>query len=221
MVAIGDGILGHDTLNDIGQWGLVMANQIMTTNNVPLSQSSMVLSVGSRSVSFNGIMRSTMTSQQITADFFVVCKGPESPAAFARSCTIRARVTVGMPRRGRRATRRFILPGSKIIHRIERMYVFQIREANTNGQYNGDGSRFNVNLRDQQRLFADQFTNLSVMSTYGLDGHDGIHFYFTNGYENIGLNIARMMQRDLYGGPSLPNTDSPNPAYAVLTGRKS
>ena len=26
------------------------------------------------------------------------------------------------------------------------------------------------------------------------------------------------MQRDLYGGPSLPNTDPPNPAYAVLTG---
>ena len=98
------------------------------------------------------------------------------------------------------------------------MYVFQIREANTNGQNNGDGLRFNVNLRDQQRLFADQFTNLSVMSTYGLNGYDGIHFYFTDGYEKMGLNIARMMQRDLYGGANLPNTDSPNPAYAVLTG---
>ena len=37
MVATGDGVLGTDTPTDIGQWGLVMANQIMTTNNVPLA----------------------------------------------------------------------------------------------------------------------------------------------------------------------------------------
>ena len=41
---------------------------------------------------------------------------------------------------------------------------------------------------------------------------------FANGYENIGFNIARMLQRDLYNGSSLPNTDPPNPAYAVLAG---
>ena len=34
----------------------------------------------------------------------------------------------------------------------------------------------------------------------------------------MGFNIARMLQRDLYNGPSLPSTDPPNPAYAVLTG---
>ena len=67
-------------------------------------------------------------------------------------------------------------------------------------------------------MFADQFPNLSVVSTNGLDGYDGCHYSFTNGYEKIGFNMARMLQRDLYAGPSLPNTDSPNPAYALLTG---
>ena len=37
MVATGDGVFGIDTLSDIGQWGLVMANQIMASNNVPLA----------------------------------------------------------------------------------------------------------------------------------------------------------------------------------------
>ena len=37
MIATGDGTLGVDNISDIGQWGLVMANQIMTTNNVPLA----------------------------------------------------------------------------------------------------------------------------------------------------------------------------------------
>ena len=79
-------------------------------------------------------------------------------------------------------------------------------------------ARFNVDLRNRQRLFADQFAGLSVMSTTALDGHEGCHFNFTNGYESIGFNIARMLQRDLYNGASLPNTDPPNPDYAVLTG---
>ena len=37
MVAKGDGALAIDVVSAIGQWGLVMANQIMTTNNVPLA----------------------------------------------------------------------------------------------------------------------------------------------------------------------------------------
>ena len=56
------------------------------------------------------------------------------------------------------------------------------------------------------------------MSVTALDGHEGCHFHFPNGYQNIGFNIARMLQHDLYGGPVLPNTNPPNPAYAVLTG---
>ena len=82
----------------------------------------------------------------------------------------------------------------------------------------GPVDRFNVDLRNRQRLFADQFPNLTVMSVTALDGHEGCHFHFHNGYENIGFNIASMLQHDLYGGPVLPNTDPPNPAYAVLTG---
>ena len=101
---------------------------------------------------------------------------------------------------------------------LEKLYVFQVRETNLSGPCTNDVTRFNVDLRNRQRLFADQFPNLTLMSTTGLDGHEGCHFNFTNGYESLGFNIARMVQRDLYNGASLPNTNPPNPAYAVLTG---
>ena len=94
---------------------------------------------------------------------------------------------------------------------LEHIYVFQLRD----GDY---VDHFNVDLRNRERLFADDFPNLSVLSTNGLDGHDGLHFHFTNGYETMGLDAARMLQRDLYNGASLPDTNAPNPAYAVLAG---
>ena len=120
------------------------------------------------------------------------------------------------PLRIRPASLRSVPTGSKTIHRFEKLYVFQVRETNLSGPCSGDVARFNVDLRNRQRLFADQFPNLTLMSTTGLDGHEGCHFYFTNGYESLGFNIARMLQRDLYNGPSLPNTNPPNPAYASL-----
>ena len=78
--------------------------------------------------------------------------------------------------------------------------------------------RFNVDLAKPAALVCRPISQSYCHVHYGLDGHDGCHFYFHNGYENIGFNIARMLQRDLYDGPSLPNTDPPNSAYAVLTG---
>ena len=59
---------------------------------------------------------------------------------------------------------------------------------------------------------------MAVFSTNGLDGHSGLHYNFTNGYETLGINAARVLERDLYGGAASPSTDPPNPAYAVLAG---
>jgi hypothetical protein len=98
---------------------------------------------------------------------------------------------------------------------LEGIYVFQVREGC------GPVNRFDVDLRNRQRLLGDQFANVKVLSTTGLDGHDGCHYSFTNGYQNIGLNMARVLQRDLYGGASLANSDAPNAAYAVLSGGAS
>ena len=95
---------------------------------------------------------------------------------------------------------------------LEKIYVFQLREGGAEVQ------RFGIDLRNRQRHFADQFPDVAVFSTNGLDGHIGLHYNFTNGYETLGINAARVLKRDLYGGTASPSTDPPNPAYAVLAG---
>jgi hypothetical protein len=94
---------------------------------------------------------------------------------------------------------------------LEHTFVFQVREG-------CDGvSRFSLALRDVQRRFADRFSNLSVMASNALNSHDGCHFAFTGGYENLGFHIYRQAASKLYGGTS-HNVNPPNPASVQLVG---
>ena len=217
MVAIGDGVLGNDTQNDIGQWGLVMANQIMTTNNVPLAVFNGAF--GGQPISF--FQRNDAMHNDIATNYGRLLSRLQRAGIAGAVRTILFYQGESDHNDGATHQAGFTALRSDWLQdypSLEKLYVFQVRETNSSGPCANDVARFNVDLRNRQRLFADQFAGLSVMSTTGLDGHEGCHFYFTNGYESIGFNIARMLQRDLYNGASLPNTDPPNPDYAVLTG---
>ena len=85
---------------------------------------------------------------------------------------------------------------------LERIYVVQVRL--------GCGGP-TPQLRDAQRRLADDFEIVSVMSPTGIDGHDGCHYAYENGYELLAARFARMLGRDLYDGEDLPDIDSPNP----------
>ena len=65
-------------------------------------------------------------------------------------------------------------------------------------------------LRNVQRLFADTLANVEVMSTTGIDAHDGCHFLYTNGYETIGEHIFNLIARDFYGSANVENVNPPN-----------
>jgi len=91
---------------------------------------------------------------------------------------------------------------------VERVYVTQVR--------NGCGGP-TPELRDLQRRLADAYDGISVMSTTGLDGHDGCHFAYENGYRNLGERYAAMLARDLYGGDDLPDIEPPNPSRAYFS----
>jgi chitodextrinase len=93
---------------------------------------------------------------------------------------------------------------------VERVYVHQLRV--------GCGVPKNdVDLRDRQRRLPDQFPGMSVMSTTGINAHDGCHYPYVNGYEIIGDHIFELAARDLYGAPNLPNIEAPNIASAFFT----
>jgi hypothetical protein len=90
---------------------------------------------------------------------------------------------------------------------IEHLYVTQLHA--------GCGvARESVELRDAQRLFGDVYDDLTVMSSNALGGHDGCHYAFATGYQQLGLNHLPLVRRDLYGVPAGANTEAPNPQGA-------
>lgn len=93
---------------------------------------------------------------------------------------------------------------------VEKFYVHQLRV--------GCGvAKNNVDLRDRQRRMPETFANLEAMSTTGIDGHDGCHYYYTNGYEVIGQHIFNLVARDLYAAPPAINIEAPNIGSARFT----
>ncbi len=99
---------------------------------------------------------------------------------------------------------------------LEKTYVFQVRPGCTVTQTLGD-------LRNRQRLYADKFPGIEVMTTEGVDGRynqSGLgycHYVYTGGYQTIGNQIFAVVARDLYGAPALSNLDSLNFAYAYYS----
>jgi hypothetical protein len=91
---------------------------------------------------------------------------------------------------------------------LERVYVTQVRR--------GCGGP-TIQLRDGQRRLADELDDVGVMSTTGLDGHDGCHFYYEEGYRELGERYAGLLARDLYGGADSPLVEPPNPARVFFS----
>lgn len=87
---------------------------------------------------------------------------------------------------------------------LERVYVNQLRT--------GCGvDKWNVDLRDRQRRLPERFPKISVMSTTGIDAHDGCHYSYKDGYEILGNRLAALMLRDLYGmKQAAKNLEAPN-----------
>ena len=91
-------------------------------------------------------------------------------------------------------------------HSVEQYYVFQIRHTcDPSDEEFGLGSQ----ISDFQRKFANARSNVTPVSTTGLDGHDGCHFRYEGGYQQMGDNVARIIRRELYG-ENLDNADAPD-----------
>jgi len=92
---------------------------------------------------------------------------------------------------------------------VERIYVTQVRA--------GCGGNL-IALQEVQRQLADDFEEITVMSTTGLDGHDGCHFAYENGYRELGDHYAALLGRDLYDATPEGDVQPPNPASAQFAG---
>ncbi len=70
-----------------------------------------------------------------------------------------------------------------------------------------------MDMRERQRQFEFNLPGIKVMTVNGLNGHDGCHFNFTNGYEELGLNMAPFVAREIFKD-SIPNIDPVNIKHA-------
>lgn len=85
---------------------------------------------------------------------------------------------------------------------ISKIYVMQLRV--------GCGvDKGNVDLRDRQRCWPRTFPEISVLSPYGIDSHDGCHYGY-DGYDEIAKRFFALTSRDLYGQKGLEGIDAPD-----------
>jgi len=93
---------------------------------------------------------------------------------------------------------------------VEHFYVTQVRR--------GCGGQ--LVTREVQRRFAGELEGVTLMSTTGLDGHDGCHFAYAEGYRELGDRYANLLSRDLYGDDEAVNVEAVDVARARLDGER-
>ena len=88
---------------------------------------------------------------------------------------------------------------------IEHYYIFQTRECNCGTSLSG-----RLAVKEAQRLLATENNNVSIMPTTGMKLHtDNCHYPFSNGYEKFGLRIINLVLSDIYGMSFDQNINAP------------
>jgi hypothetical protein len=96
---------------------------------------------------------------------------------------------------------------------FEKLYISQIRYGC--GQYTDK----TLLIKEALRQIAIENTNARIYGTGALQQFsDDCHYSFSQGYEKLGLDWSYAVKKDLYGAASLPNTESPFVTGVVRSG---
>ena len=87
---------------------------------------------------------------------------------------------------------------------MQKNYIVQVRGGGCVGVL--------ASMLEIQRQFEFNLAKLQVVSSNGLNGHDGCHYWFVGGYQQLGIQFAALMARDLYNGKTVKHIDPPNVA---------
>jgi hypothetical protein len=98
---------------------------------------------------------------------------------------------------------------------IQHYYMFQIWPKSCSMGFNGSDNR----LREIQRTLPTAFSNLSIMSTLGIDPPGGCHFP-PAGYVEFARLICPLVERDNYGKVFTTSITPPNLIRAYYAGDK-
>lgn len=186
-----------------GQWGLVMAEKIVLEQGIPVA----IMNGGIGGIAIDQMM--------------------PNPAAPHSTAHAYGRFYQRMERAGLRDRVRAILffqgetnalPGynetvesyqNKYLqlrsywqsdYSFEREYLFQIRP----GCWAGN---FHI-IQEAQRRLAEELPQMQIMSSTGMN-HDGCHYHYTNGYQRAGNDMYRLLAKDFYDAPTMPDVHPP------------
>lgn len=84
---------------------------------------------------------------------------------------------------------------------VEYVYIFQIRHSFYDAAQ--------MHLREVQRTIPFDYDNVKIMSTLGIEAHDGLHFY-ADGHVEMAERIYPLIARDYYGSADTLNIAPPN-----------
>lgn len=202
--AKGDGGFGNPR-NVVGQWGLVMANRLTQRQQIPIA-----------------VINHAVGGRQI--DFFL--KGDTTNTTLNYS-TLLERLKVA----GIRNELTGIIwyqgesdaysPANAFAYqeRFETLYnsfrddfgagLRRIFVCQTRPGCGGAASQHNI-ISEFLRRAADSLQGVTVISTNGLDAHDGCHYQFEGGYRELGFRVAANINRYIYGAPAIQGIDAPN-----------
>jgi hypothetical protein len=203
-MANGDGYYNTGT---IGQWGLVMARQIMDSMKVPI-----------------GIINNAVGGTPITFHQKNYLNPMDLNSSYGRHLYRATKAEVNKKARfmfyyqGESDGAAAILHDSlfKILHRdwridfpgLEKIYVVQVR--------NGCGSP-SLQLRESQRKFEFVLPITLTLTMTGFNGHDGCHFALKNGYESLGFEAANCVLAEFYIKKNIKNIYPLSPVYAYFS----
>ncbi|MFL3660293.1 MAG: tail fiber domain-containing protein [Polaribacter sp.] len=96
---------------------------------------------------------------------------------------------------------------------LSNIYIFQTRDCNCGTSSNG-----RLQIKEAQRLLAQENEDIFIMPTAGITSHsDYCHFPFVNGYESFANRIYKPLTRDLYGYNYSEEIDAPMIVSATFT----
>ena len=100
---------------------------------------------------------------------------------------------------------------------LSNVYIFQTRDCNC-----GTSSSGRLLIKEAQRLLALENEDIFIMPTAGITSHsDYCHFPFVNGYESFANRIYKPLTRDLYQYTYSEEIDAPMILSAALTNQQT
>ncbi len=196
-IANGDGYYNKGC---IGQWGLVMAKNLLDSFKVPIA----ILNgaVGGTSVSQH--QKNQLLPKDLNTIYgrLLYRMNKAKLENYVRAILFFQGESDGVyPIYHDTLFKKLYKDWRKDYKKVSRYYFVQVRA--------GCGSP-TLKFLEVQRQFEFTLSNLKVISANGLNAHDGCHYGFNNGYQQLGNSLAPLLARDLYNSKIKTNIDPPN-----------